>query len=376
MTNGSFLLVTLLVVAAGLIGVLLLRTRPRGDGRLMELLGQLTAEVRTISQQQEALRGEIGHVRAESQQATGRQQVTLAQSLAQVQESLSSNLATAQTSLWQEIHQTRELLATLKTDQDLRAKTLDEARGSIQHLERIIAGTKSRGMAGENILAGILSQLPPEIREVNLTINGKQVEFALRLPHGKVLPIDSKWTSVTELEELATEENPQQRKKLLDRIQKDVREKVKEVTKYLDPDRTIMLGVVAVPDAVYELCTEVHTEAYKQGVVVIGYTQAIPYLLSLLQLAFRYATTIDTARLSASLKVIGDSLERMEGELEGRFARALVQLSNSRDELRQQLGRARQETSTLSVVRPAPEPQVLPAPEELGSDDTPTDCLS
>jgi len=63
----------------------------------------------------------------------------------------------------------------------------------------------------------------------------------------------------------------------------------------------------------------------------------------------RFSAKIDAARLSSALRTIVDALVKMEGEVEGRFPRALTQLENSRSELRTQLSRARQGAGGLYI---------------------------
>ncbi|HSD51305.1 MAG TPA: DNA recombination protein RmuC, partial [Candidatus Methylomirabilis sp.] len=296
---------------------------------------------------------------------TVRTQGLLTQHLGQVQESLTGNLATAQHHLRTEIAQTRELVAQIQAADQVREKHEQEAWDALRRLETVLTGTKSRGIAGENILGSILAQLPAELREMNLTINNKPVEFALRLPHGRLLPIDSKWPALSTLERLQETEDPILRKALVEEIQTEVKKKIREVTKYLDPDRTIRLGVLAVPDPVFDLCLDAHVEAFKQGIVIISYTQAIPYLLSLLQVVLRFGTEIDTARLSQALTTIADAMEKMDGEVDGRLSRAITQLQNSREELKAHLSRVRQGVRGLQVeAGPAPLPAGPSGPEE------------
>ena len=178
-------------------------------------------------------------------------------------------------------------------------------------------------------------------------------------------PIDSKWPALAQLERLHETEDPAQRRALADEIQSEVKKKIREVTKYLDPDRTIRLGILAVPDAVFDLCVEAHVEAFKQGVVIISYTQVIPYLLSLLQVILRFGTQIDTARLSQSLSTIADALEKMDNEVDGRLSRTITQLQNSREDLKAHLSRARQgvrglhvEASPAALAAPTDEPPI------------------
>ena len=354
MIPGSLTLLLLGLIGLLALTLLVLLLRQKGtDPLLARELGQLTADVRGLAQQQEAVRGEVTQTQitlakvAEQVGQTTSAQATLAPSLSRLQESFQSTVSAAQTNLRQEISQTRELLGRLQAEEQERAKTLEATRESLLTLERVLAGSKSRGMAGENIVAAVLTQLPPSLREVNLTIGGKQVEFALRLPRGKYLPIDSKWTGAEDLKRLADVEDEATRRRLIQAIQRDVQKKVEEVTKYLDPEKTLRLGVVALPDAVYEQCLPVHAEAYRQGVILIGYSQAVPFLLSFLQLVLRFGTEVDTARLSGALADITDALGRIDKELEGRFANALTQLRNCREELASQLSRARQTTAQL-----------------------------
>ncbi len=369
MIPAPWLIITIGVLTLLVVVALLVLLRGRGQDRLVEALaagfqkslGELTeklsllaAETQAIVRQQESLRGQaqetgrgLQSLETKVVETTAGARSGLAQTLGQVQEVLQSNLLSAQASLRQEISQTRDLLAQMKSAEEVRETTVREALHSLRRLEHVVAGTKSRGMAGENILAGILAQLPPELRETNLTLNNKVVEFAFRLPNDKLLPIDSKWPSLATLEKLADTDDPDARRPLVEAIQSEVKKKVKEAAKYLDPERTIQLGVVVVPDAVFDLCLEAHVEAFKQGIVLVSYSQALPYLLSLLQVVLRFSAQIDMARLSSAVKTIGDALEKMDAEVEGRLSKSLTQLDNSRGELRTQLSRARQGAGSL-----------------------------
>jgi DNA recombination protein RmuC len=411
MTQGQFLMLAglfILFLLLALGGVALLLRRRPGDEVAQALLGSLHAavsdvssrvaqvagELQGVARSQESVRGEVVQTREQAQAAlqqtaegltarvhqtqqgltavtelvnrTVRSQELLSQHLTQVQDSLAGNLTSTQEGLRSEIAKTRELLVQIQAADQVRARQEQEAWGSLKRLETVLAGTKSRGMAGENILATILAQLPAELRETNLVINNRPVEFALRLPQGRVLPIDSKWPALSSLEQLQETEDPAQRKALADQIQVEVKKKVREVTKYLDPERTIRLGILAVPDAVFELCVDAHVDAFKQGVVIISYTQAIPYLLSLLQVVLRFGTEVDTARLSQGLATIADALEKLDGEVDGRLSRTITQLQNSRDDLKSHLSRARQGASGLRVEASGAEAARPLAPPQEG----------
>src|SRR5262249_57671047 len=79
---------------------------------------------------------------------------------------------------------------------------------------------------------------------------GKGVEFGLQLPGGKLLPIDSKWTSSAALEELALPDlSSPRRTQVTAAVEREVERRVKEVSQYIDPATTAPFALAAVPDA-------------------------------------------------------------------------------------------------------------------------------
>ncbi|MCI0397296.1 MAG: DNA recombination protein RmuC [Chloroflexi bacterium] len=75
---------------------------------------------------------------------------------------------------------------------------------ALRRLEAIIAGTQTKGLAGENIIDLVFSQLPADWQARNFRVGNKVVEFALRLPNKLVLPIDSKWPATYLLEQFVS----------------------------------------------------------------------------------------------------------------------------------------------------------------------------
>ncbi|MBN2372108.1 MAG: DNA recombination protein RmuC [Vicinamibacteria bacterium] len=240
-----------------------------------------------------------------------------------------------------DIGQARRALTEVKAIEEGRARLMDRAVESLGRLESVIAGAGSRGAAGENILVRALSQLPPDLLETNVAFGSRVVEYALRLPGGRLLPIDSKWTSAAALEQLEAAEDGREMKRLVEQVTREVRQRVKEMSKYLDPDRTLALAVLALPDAAYFAAPEAHGEGYREGVLVVPYSLAFPYLLALYRLALRFGTSVDVVRVEERLRSLEELLKRTDEELEGRLSRALVQLTNARDDMRTQVSLAR-----------------------------------
>ena len=272
-----------------------------------------------------------------------RNQEDLRQDLQRGREASILQLSETAKGLHGEISQAQRALAEVKALEQGRARQLEQASDSLKRLEAVVAGSSTRGTAGENILARALAQLPPDLLEINVAFGSRIVEYALRLPGGRFLPIDSKWTSAALLERLDTvaAEQPQERRRLLDQVVRDLRAKIRDMTKYLDPERTLSLGLLAVPDAVYVAAPEAHGEGYREGVLVVPYSLALPYVLALYRLTVRFGCAVDTDQLAARLRALEETLHRSADEVESRLSRGLVQAENARDALRDHLLEAR-----------------------------------
>jgi DNA recombination protein RmuC len=258
-------------------------------------------------------------------------------------------LAGATQDLQGRLAQAQRALAEVKAIEQARGSQLDRATDSLRRLELIVAGSGSRGTAGENILARALAQLPPDLLETNAAFGGRVVEYAVRLPGGKLLPVDSKWTNASDLERLeAAADDPDESRRVREQVARDVRQRVREMAKYLDPERTLALAVLAVPDAVHAAVPEAHAEGWREGVLVVPYSLTLPFLLCLYRLTVRFGSTPDAAELSARVGQLAEALRRMDEELEGRLSRALVQAANARDALRGEVASARHAADRLA----------------------------
>jgi DNA recombination protein RmuC len=317
----AFGLVAVFMALLAAFGLVVLRRPSEAESlhRLASGLERLQAELGQVSRVQEALRLEVHRGREASLR----------------------ELAEAAQGIRGEIGQAQRALAEVKALEQGRARQMDVAADSLRRLEAVIAGSGTRGAAGENVLLRALAQIPPDLLELNVAFGAKVVEYALRLPGGRYLPIDSKWTSAVPLARLADEDDPAERRRLADQVARDVRLRVREMAKYLDPERTFALAILALPDAVYLAVPEVHGEGYRDGVLLVPYSLALPYLLALYRLACRFGETPDAESVAARLTGLEESLRRADEEVEGRLSRGLVQLENARDALRMHVGQAR-----------------------------------
>ena len=138
------LLLVCVLIAVGVVAALVWSLVRRADGQVRDV-----AELRA--------RLESGGVTQESQAAELRERLT----------------------------QTQSVVEGLRSALTARQPVEDEARASLRRLESVIAGSSTRGAAGENILEETLRALPPEMLQRNVWVGGKVVELALRLPGDK-----------------------------------------------------------------------------------------------------------------------------------------------------------------------------------------------
>lgn len=245
-----------------------------------------------------------------------------------------------------------DLRAHIRARQDIERRTSD----SIQRLEAVIAGTQSKGAAGENILEVVFAQLPAEWQERNFRVGNRVVEFGLHLPNNLILPIDSKWAATALLEQFVASDDVDEQLKIKRRIEHAVMMKAKEVRKYLDPNLTTPFGVAVVPDAVYDLCAGVQADVFRLNVVLISYSLFVPYLLLVFQTMLKSSQSIDIQRLEAYLHSVEENLDALQGELEGRFSRAITMLTNSGNDMRTHVSQIKGGLASIQISTPTNQP--------------------
>jgi DNA recombination protein RmuC len=252
--------------------------------------------------------------------------------------------------LRERLTQTQSVVEGLRSALTARQPVEDEARASLRRLESVIAGSSTRGAAGENILEETLRALPPEMLQRNVWVGGKVVELALRLPGGKLLPIDSKWVSSAALEQLAEPGlDAPRRAQLTAQVEREVERRVREVSQYIDPATTSPFVLAVIPDAAYDVCRGAIVGAHQRHVMVVGYAMALPYLLTLYQLHLQFARSVDMEKLQSVLIDVERHLDTLEGVLENKLQRAVTMLQNAYGEGKQVSARIRAATQSVQV---------------------------
>jgi DNA recombination protein RmuC len=364
----------MVLIVAGLAVLIVLVLKKREGGGLSIELQHLTQAIQTMQSNAavlgekmarlEPVSGTLGAVQLElrglgervSQIESG--QTLAGQTVKNMDAKLSVTQATAESlnaataSLQGEISQAMQRLSEIQAQAKARQESERQSAESIRRLEAIIAGTHSKGAAGENILEVVFSALPVEWQARDFKIGNKTVEFGLRLPNRLILPIDSKWPATSLLEEFLKSEDPSERTRLKGQIADAALKKASEVTKYLDPDLTVNFGIAAIPDAAFDLCGEAQAKAFASNVVLISYSMFVPYLLLVFQTVLRTSNDLDLEKLEANLQTAQKSLKDVQNIVEGRLSRAIVTMGNARDEMRGHLARIESGLSSLRAGTP------------------------
>lgn len=134
-------------------------------------------------------------------------------------------------------------------------KQVQESVKDVSSFQEIFKSPKLRGQWGEASLEHILSQhFPSELYKIqHLFSSGEQVDAVLKLPNGRILPIDSKFPSenfVKMTESISGDEKKVFQKKFVE----DVKERINEIAaKYILPsEETVDFALIYIPaEAVY-----------------------------------------------------------------------------------------------------------------------------
>jgi DNA recombination protein RmuC len=143
---------------------------------LQNMLGMMQAQQTVMT----SVHVEVGRV-AERVNAMDQTHAQVGQGLQAIQSAMQQELTQARLGL-------TDLQAQAQAPVELEYRTAE----SVRRLEGVIAGTQSKGLAGENILEVVFSQLPPEWQLRDFKVKNKTVEVALRQPNNLILPIDCK----------------------------------------------------------------------------------------------------------------------------------------------------------------------------------------
>jgi len=136
-----------------------------------------------------------------------------------------------------------------------RIKQMHEKVKDVSSFQELFKAPKIRGGWGETNLNYLLKEHFSQklYQSQHLFSSGEQVDFVIKLPNGKLLPIDSKFPS-TNFSKMTETENEEERERFKKKFLEDVKFKIKQISsKYILPsENTVDFALMYVPaEAIY-----------------------------------------------------------------------------------------------------------------------------
>jgi DNA anti-recombination protein RmuC len=253
---------------------------------------------------------------------------------------VSETLRSGQERLGTELNQLRKDLAVAKENVQrineqvgiltVLQQTAERVEENIKKVVETLTGRRS-GQAGEQVVGKLLSAVPDDWLERNIRLGSGQVEFAIKMPGGYLIPLDSKFISPELIAQSESDGGEQMRR----RVRDEVRRRAQEVAKYLTDHRVLGFGIAAVPDSVYDLCRDAVKAAAYDRIVVVPYSLLLPFVLSLYLMAQR----LGISRLGETDQAIGTAITALEQARQAleNMAQQITAVNNQRQKALQQI---------------------------------------
>lgn len=248
--------------------------------------------------------------------------------------------------------------------QAMKIETLGQKYEQTEALTRrmynIMIGSYEKGKSGENYLRNMMNELMKIglVRE-NVPIGSKVVEYCVVFNDGKLLAIDSKVVATQDVEALFDEETPEKERDMLRKnIRSALRKKVEEVCQYIDPQNTLPCAVMAIPDSLVNLSSEIVPDAVRKNVLVAGYSAVPQLIVYFIRIHGFYAIEEDVAELKDRLMAIQQEVSKLDDKFfANRFEKPMTMLTNA-------TLRVRQTIASISSVLSLEHKALLESPEE------------
>ncbi|MEM4730030.1 MAG: DNA recombination protein RmuC [Thermoplasmata archaeon] len=223
----------------------------------------------------------------------------------------------------------------------------------IETFTKAVAGTKSRGMVGEELLKEALREsIVAGVVRCNLQTEGGPVEFAWCLGDGMHIPIDSKLPDVFELLEAYRSAGPDEQRDIKREIINKVRGEIEKVRKYQNTPNTIDSCILVVPEGVLELAPELVGIGRAEGVYVCTYREVFPVAHLLQERYIRMREEGEAGEYRRALEAMGQMLDKIGGKVDT-IERGLTIIKNASETMRDEIALARRQGALARADRVA-----------------------
>jgi len=260
-----------------------------------------------------------------------------AETLTQVTTALQQNIGNLGKSIT-DITQSIGNISQQATKIETLGKKYEETEKLTRSMYNIMIGSYEKGKSGENYLRNMMNELMKIglVRE-NVPIGTKVVEYCVQFSDGKLLAIDSKVVSTQDAETLFDEKTSEKdREVLTKKIRNALENKLEDVCQYIDAQATLPCAVMAIPDSLVNLSSEIVPKAVKRNVLVAGYSAVPQLIVYFVRIHGFYSIQEDVAQLNERLTAIRQEMAKLDEDFFAhRFERPVKVLTNATLELRQ-----------------------------------------
>lgn len=211
-------------------------------------------------------------------------------------------------------------------------KKYEETEALTRRIHNIMIGSYEKGRTGENYLKNMMAELMKiGVVQQDAYVGGKVVEYGVVFNDGKMLPIDSKVVATKQVDMLFDENlTEEERSRCRATIRTELKKKIDEVTKYIDPQVTLPCAVMAVPDSILELSSEVVPDAVQRNVMVVGYSAVPQLIVYFVRIHGFYDIQEDVSQMKDRIMTIQQELSRLDEKFfSNRFERPITMLNNA-----------------------------------------------
>ncbi|MCA9376927.1 DNA recombination protein RmuC [Candidatus Nomurabacteria bacterium] len=219
-------------------------------------------------------------------------------------------------------------------------KVTEQLRVSTDQLKGLLSDNQMRGQFGEQIAEDLL-RMTGFVRGIDYEFNKKQEssetrpDFSVFLPDGTRINVDAKFP-YSNLQKMSESEDPSQKDKYLREFERDVKNKIKQVTSrdYINPDdQTVDFVILFIPNEmifsfIYERFNDVWTEAMSNKVILAG-----PFSFTAILRMIRQA--YESFRYQNNVRQIIGHIKQFEKEFES-FTSEFIKIDKKISELKNQ----------------------------------------
>ena len=254
-----------------------------------------------------------------------------AETLTHITSSLQTNMSMLSQSVT-EVTRTIGDIETQATKIETLGKKYEETEGLTRRIYNIMIGSYEKGRSGENYLRNMMNNLLKigMVRE-NVSIGTKVVEYAVVFDDRKLLAIDSKVVATKDVEALFDENTSDDERKILrKKIRVSLSKKVSEICQYIDPQTTLPCAVMAIPDSLVELSSEIVPEAVRKNVLLAGYSAVPQLIVYFVKIHGFYSIEEDVEQMKSRLLSIQQKISKLDDKFfSNRFDKPVKMLTNA-----------------------------------------------